>query len=127
MPVDLPDAWNQRYRDYLGIEPSDNAQGVLQDVHWSAALFGYFPTYSLGNLYAAHWMKCAQEEIGDLEGQFRQGDFTPLREWLSENIYRHGQCYSARELLERIDGEPLSHEPLLDYLSGKLRPVYGLA
>jgi carboxypeptidase Taq len=127
LPADLPAAWNQRYQDYLGIEPCDDAQGVLQDVHWSAALFGYFPTYSLGNLYAAHWMNCAQKEIGELDGQFRQGDFAPLREWLSENIYRHGQCYSARELLERIDGGPLSHEPLLDYLSKKLRPIYGLS
>ena len=101
--------------------------GVLQDVHWSAALFGYFPTYSLGNLYAAHWMQCARQDLGDLDQQFRQGEFLPLKDWLAQNIYQHGQCFSARQLLERIDGQPLSHEPLLNYLSQKLRPIYGLS
>ncbi|MEC7445683.1 MAG: carboxypeptidase M32 [Planctomycetota bacterium] len=124
---DLPAAWNQRYRDDLGIEPPGDGMGVLQDVHWSAALFGYFPTYSLGNLYAAHWMQCARQDLGDLDQQFRQGEFLPLRDWLAQNIYQHGQCFSARQLLERIDGQPLSHEPLLNYLSQKLRPIYGLS
>ena len=101
--------------------------GGLQDVHWSAALFGYFPTYSLGNLYAAHWMQCARQDLGDLDQQFRQGEFLPLKDWLAQNIYQHGQGFSARQLLERIAGQPLSHEPLLNYLSQKLRPIYGLS
>ncbi|MCA9106886.1 MAG: carboxypeptidase M32 [Planctomycetales bacterium] len=124
--ADLPDAWNAKYEEYLGVTPPDHGDGVLQDVHWSAALFGYFPTYALGNLYAAHFFQSAEQELGDLSEQFRRGEFAPLRKWLTENIHRHGRCYSPAQLLERISGETLSHEPLLNYLQGKLRPLYGL-
>lgn len=124
--ADLPDAWNEKYSEYLGITPSDAAEGVLQDVHWSAALLGYFPTYSLGNLYAAHWFEAAERDLGDLHAQFAEGDFTSLRRWLNENIHQHGRCYSPAQLLERNCGVPLSHEPLLSYLKGKLEPLYGL-
>lgn len=123
---DLPEAWNAKYSEYLGITPPDNAQGVLQDVHWSAGLFGYFPTYSLGNLYAGHWFEAAERELGDLNAQFRKGDFTPLRRWLNEKIHQPGRCWSPSELLQRITGEPLSPKPLITYLENKLEPIYGL-
>lgn len=124
--ADLPAAWKEKYRQYLGIEPPSDADGVLQDVHWSMAAFGYFSTYSLGNLYASQMFEQAHQELGDLNEQFRQGDFLPLREWLRQQVHTHGRCYSAGELIEKITGKPLSSQPLLDYLAAKLRPLYGL-
>jgi carboxypeptidase Taq len=127
LPVaDLPAAWNEKYHEYLGIRPDSDADGVLQDVHWSAGLVGYFPTYSLGNLYAAQFYDAAEQELGPLEPQFARGEFAPLRRWLNENIHRHGRCHSAAELAQRITGKPLSHAPLIAQLRTKLGPLYGL-
>ncbi len=127
LPVaDLPEAWKQKYRDYLGVEPPDDADGVLQDIHWSAGLVGYFPTYSLGNLCAAQFFAQADGDLGGLDEQFARGDFAGLREWLRENIHHHGQCYTPSELVERVTNRPLSHEPLMDHLRRKLEPLYGI-
>ena len=123
---DLPSAWREKYQDFLGIEPPDDADGVLQDIHWSAGLIGYFPTYSLGNLYGAQFFAQAEAELGDLDGQIREGQFAPLKDWLQEKIHQPGQCYRASELVEQVTGQPLSHEPLLTYLRGKLEPLYGI-
>ncbi|NLF07465.1 MAG: carboxypeptidase M32, partial [Pirellulaceae bacterium] len=124
--ADLPDAWNEKYRQYLGITPPTNREGVLQDVHWSAGLIGYFPTYSLGNLYAAQFFAQAESELGNLANSFAKGDFQPLREWLREKIHRHGQRFTAAELVETITGRGLSAQPLLDHLRGKYRLLYQL-
>ena len=126
-PADLPAAWNDRYREFLGVEPDSDAEGVLQDVHWSGGSFGYFPTYALGNLYAAQFFEAADRQLGGLDRQFARGEFGPLREWLRENIHQHGRRWSAAELAERVTGRPLSCEPLIGYLRGKLFPLYGLA
>ena len=123
--ADLPAAWNQKYHDYLGIEPPTDADGVLQDIHWSAGLFGYFPTYSLGNLYAAQLFEQADKDLGGLAQQFERGEFQYLRRWLNVNIHRHGQRYTAAELVERITGKPLSHEPLMRHLRAKFDLLYG--
>ncbi|WP_425615330.1 carboxypeptidase M32 [Anatilimnocola sp. NA78] len=128
LPVaDLSAAWTEKYREYLGIAPPNDANGCLQDVHWSAALFGYFPTYSLGNLYASQLFEQADEDLGGLNNLMQRGEFTPLKHWLNEKIHRQGQCYSAAELVKRITGKPLSSEPLMRHLRGKLLPLYGLA
>lgn len=123
---DLPAAWNQKYREYLGIEPPDYADGVLQDVHWGAALIGYFPTYSLGNLYAAQFFAQAQQDLGPMDEQFRRGEFQPLFNWLRTHIHRPGQCYTAAELVQKVTGQPLSHEPALEYLRTKFERLYGI-
>jgi len=123
---DLPAAWNEKYRQYLGIAPRDNRHGVLQDVHWSAGLVGYFPTYSLGNLYAAQFFAQAETELGDLAGSFARGNFHPLLDWLRHRIHRHGQRYSAAELVRQVTGRPLSARPLLEHLRARMRPLYGL-
>ena len=125
--ADLPAAWNEKYQDSLGIIPPDDADGVMQDIHWSAGLIGYFPTYSLGNLYAAQFLAAASAELGDIGKMVGQGQFEPLQEWMGRNIHHHGQCFSAAELVTRATGQPLSHEPLVDYLKNKLLPLYGLA
>ncbi len=123
--ADLPEAWNQRYRQYLGITPPDDRSGVLQDVHWSAGLIGYFPTYSLGNLYAAQFFAKAESELGNFGESFARGDFRPLLGWLRENVHRHGQRYSAAELVQRATGQPLSAGPLVDHLTAKMASLYG--
>ncbi|MGD9719810.1 MAG: carboxypeptidase M32 [Pirellulales bacterium] len=124
--ADVPAAWNDKYEQYLGIRPRDDADGVLQDVHWSAGLVGYFPTYSLGNLYASQFFAQADMELGGLAAQFARGEFSRLREWLGEKIHRHGQCFTAAELVEKITGKTLSHAPLVAQLREKLAPLYGL-
>jgi carboxypeptidase Taq len=124
--ADLPAAWNQKYREYLGIDPPNHADGVLQDIHWSGGMIGYFPTYSLGNLYAAQLFAQASAELGSLAQQFARGEFEPLLDWLRQKIHREGQRYSAAELVERVTGRPLSHEPLIEHLRGKLGPLYGI-
>jgi carboxypeptidase Taq len=127
LPVrDLPGAWNERIRADLGVEVPDDARGALQDIHWSMGALGYFPTYTLGNLYAAQLWESIRAELPGLDDAFRRGEFQPLLEWLRERIHRHGRRFTAPELCQRVTGKPLSPEPLLRYLEGKLRPLYGI-
>jgi carboxypeptidase Taq len=125
-PADLPDAWNQLVRKFLGLKPKDDAQGCLQDIHWSAGLFGYFPTYTLGNLYAAQFMEQARADLGDLDEAFCRGEFLSLKRWLNDKLHRHGKRHSAAELCLRVTGKPLSHEPLLRHLRAKCASLYGV-
>ena len=116
---DLPGAWNSRVRDYLGLTPPDDARGVLQDIHWSAGLFGYFATYTLGNLIAAQlW-----ERFGQLhparDSDIGRGDFSKLLSWLRSELHRHGRKFEPKELVERVTGSPVSPEPYLRYLEQK--------
>jgi carboxypeptidase Taq len=128
LPVDaLPGEWNRLYREFLGITPPDDRQGCLQDVHWSCGLFGYFPTYTLGNLYAAQIAEAADRELGGLAAQFARGDFTPLREWLRRRVHQHGRRHEPAELCRLATGSELSPEPFLRHLERKLGAVYGLA
>lgn len=123
---DLPEAWNARYESDLGVRPPSDASGVLQDVHWSAGLIGYFPTYTLGNVAGAQLFAAASSQLGDLNEQFERGEFGSLLEWLRENVHRHGRCYSGSELVQRACGQPLSASHLIDYLTTKLGAVYGI-
>ena len=123
-PADVPAAWNKAYTESLGITPPNDSQGCLQDVHWSAGLLGYFPTYALGNMYAAQLFEAARRSLGDLDALFAKGDFTPLREWLNTNVHRYGRQYLPSRLVERITGEPLSHRPLVNHLKSKFESIY---
>ncbi len=125
-PADVPAVWNETFTRYLGITPPDDAQGCLQDIHWSAGLIGYFPTYALGKMYAAQFFAAAQKELGDLDEQFARGEFQPLRDWLRENIHRRGRQYRAGELVQVVTGQPLSHQPFVDKLHSKFDELYGL-
>jgi carboxypeptidase Taq len=125
-PKDIPGAWNDKFKSYLGIVPPNDAQGCLQDVHWSAGYIGYFPTYSLGNLYAAQFFHQAQKELGNLNAHFAKGEFGLLKKWLNEKIHILGQRYRAEKLAEVITGEPLSHRYLMDYLKKKYGELYGV-
>ncbi|KAA5546153.1 carboxypeptidase M32 [Roseiconus nitratireducens] len=123
---ELPMAWNEQYQRCLGIQPSNDAEGVLQDVHWSAGLFGYFPTYTLGNLAAAQLYAAAVTDMPDLEHDFSRGEFERLLHWLCERVHRHGRCYSGAELIKNATGDELSADHLMDYLESKLTPLFGL-
>lgn len=125
--ADLPGAWNEKYAKYLGIHPPDDALGVLQDIHWSAALIGYFPTYSLGNLYASQFFEQADADLGGIDRSSSQGDFAPLLVWLRKNIHQVGQRYSAAELVQKVTGKTLSHAPLMRHLRKKYGELYNLA
>jgi carboxypeptidase Taq len=123
---DLPEAWNARYAEYLGVQVPDDAHGVLQDVHWSSGLIGYFPTYALGNLIAGQLFQRAHVDLPDLDAQLAAGELSGLREWLREHVHRHGAKFSTRELLQRVVGRPIEVGPFIDHLKGKLGQVYDL-
>ncbi len=123
---DLPEAWNAKMREYLGLTPPDYRDGVLQDVHWSAGLFGYFPTYTLGNIYAAQFFARAAEEVGGLDERFARGEFSPFLQWLRDNIHSQGSRYRPRDLVRRVTGEGLNSRFLQDYLNSKFKDLYGL-
>ncbi len=118
--ADLPAAWNERMRSYLGLEVPDDAHGVLQDVHWAEGLFGYFPTYALGNVIAGQLWTRISAEIPDLEEGFARGDFTPLRAWLAEHVHRHGRRLGPQETISRAAGAPMDPAPYLEYLAAKI-------
>ncbi|MEE3041832.1 MAG: carboxypeptidase M32 [Candidatus Latescibacterota bacterium] len=124
--ADLPGLWNERMESYLGIRPANDAEGVLQDIHWSGGLMGYFPTYTLGNLYAAQFFVQAREDLGDLDEQFARGDTATLLRWLRENIHSQGRRLTATELVTQVTGRPLGIEDLMNYLEGKFGELYDL-
>ncbi len=126
-PADLPGAWNDRVRSDLGLTVPDDARGCLQDIHWSMGAIGYFPTYTLGNLYSAQIWEALRVDLPELDRQMASGEFQPLLSWLRDKIHRHGRRWQAEELGRRVTGKSLGHEPLMRYLGSKLRPVYGLA
>jgi carboxypeptidase Taq len=124
--ADIPGEWNKRFKEYLGIEVTDDAKGCLQDVHWSHGGFGYFPTYALGNMFAAQFYRQAEKDLPNLRQDFTKGSFKGLLDWLSTNIHQQGSRYLAVDLCKKVTGEPLSHKPLLDYLYGKYVDIYGI-
>ena len=124
--ADLPSRWNDDYRRILGVEVPDDRRGCLQDVHWSAGMFGYFPTYTLGNLAAAQWMDAARESLGDLDAAFARGEFAGLLGWLRTHVHSQGGRFRARELLERGTGRPLSTSSFIRHVQHRFLSAYGL-
>ncbi|MEF8779055.1 MAG: carboxypeptidase M32 [Haloferacaceae archaeon] len=124
--ADVPEVWNDKYEEYLGIRPETDAEGCLQDIHWSHGNFGYFPTYSLGSVMAAQLFAAADAEIDDLEGKIREGEFEPLHEWLSENVHAHGQRYRTNQLVVQATGEAFTADHFTDYVEEKYGELYGL-
>jgi carboxypeptidase Taq len=124
---DLPEAWNTRFKELLGLDVDGDANGVLQDVHWAGGLIGYFPTYALGNLIAGQLWQRVHDDLPELDQRIAEGELAPLREWLREHVHRHGRIFEPRELLRRVTGEELQVEPLVDYLRGRLEDAGLLA
>ncbi len=125
--ADLPAAWNDRYREYLGIDPPDDAQGVLQDVHWSGGSFGYFPSYTLGNLYAASLGATLEAELDGIWDQVAAGDFGQILGWLRDRIHRHGHMMDAPDRMREVVGDRDSVEDLLSYLWGRHGRLHGVS
>lgn len=125
--ADLPDAWDAGMEKHVGIRPENHADGVLQDMHWSIGAFGYFPTYTLGTLYAAAFFAKAEAELGSLDDDLRRGDCTRLLGWLRENIHQYGYIYPAKELAQRVLDEKLSPRPFCNYLEKKYSSMYGVS
>jgi len=116
---ELPQLWNKKYKDYLGIDVPDDAHGILQDIHWSHGSIGYFPTYSLGSFYAAQFYATAKKQIPGLENEIEKGNMIPLLDWLRKNIHQYGKQFTAQQLCERISGEKLNFEYFMKYAKEK--------
>ncbi len=123
---DLPGLWNERMTSDLGVTPRDDTEGVLQDIHWSFGLFGYFPTYTLGNIYSAQLYQAAAEDLGDLPGRMSRGELAPLLGWMREKIHIHGRSLTADELCRRATGNTLDSGPFVAYLRSKFTDLYQL-
>lgn len=123
---DLPAIWNEKYKSYLGVDVPNDAKGVLQDIHWSYANFGYFPTYSLGSFYAAQFFSQAKKDIANLENEIESGNMKPLLDWLRKNIHQYGKMYSAEELCKKVTGEKLNFEFFKNYANKKYSKLYNL-
>jgi carboxypeptidase Taq len=124
-PDDLPGLWNEKMRSYLGIVPERDADGVLQDVHWSMGAFGYFPTYTLGNLYSVQFFEQAKLELPQLDEHLAAGHLQPLRQWLGQKIHRWGRMFTPDHLAQRVTGSEVTTEPFLQYLERKYGALYG--
>ncbi|MFG0307161.1 MAG: carboxypeptidase M32 [Phycisphaerales bacterium JB040] len=125
-PGDLPGVWNERFRELFGLDVPSDAKGCMQDVHWSFGLIGYFPTYTLGNLYAAQQWEALNRAMPDLDRQIARGEFSNLLAWLKTHIHVHGRRYPAGELNKMATGHELSADPLMKHLERRIRPAYGL-
>lgn len=124
--ADLPAIWNDMYEEYLGIRPENDAQGVLQDVHWAGASFGYFPSYALGYMYAAQFKHAMLKDLPNYEQLLETGDLLPIKEWLTQNIHQYGKLKKPLEILHDVTGEGLNAEHLIHYLYEKFGKVYRL-
>lgn len=121
---DIPEAWNSKMKEFLGVTPPDNRQGCLQDVHWSMGLMGYFPTYVLGNMYAAQFFQKFAHDYPNWEARIEKGEFQFMRDWLNQNVYRYGREYTPHGLIKHVTQQSFSAEPYIQYLSKKYGELY---
>jgi carboxypeptidase Taq len=124
--ADLPDAWAAACRETIGVVPRTDAEGCLQDGHWADGMIGYFPTYTLGDVFAAQLFTAAERELGSLGEQFARGEFEPLVGWLGRRVYRQGARYPSARLIEVVTGSPPDHRPLVGLLRAKYGELYGI-
>lgn len=124
---DLPEFWNAKYQEYLGITPESDTVGCLQDVHWSQGSVGYFPTYSMGNLLSYQLWECLERDLGDADKLIANGEFAPILGWLQDKVYRAGKKYPPAELMTRVTGRALDAQPYLNGITKKYEAIYGLA
>ena len=123
---DVPEAWNELFKSYFGLDVPNDREGALQDIHWSFIGFAEFPGYTLGNIISAQFMEKIRAEMPDLDSQIGRGEFGPLLRWLQENVYQHGRKFTPNELVERVTGHPISPKPWIAYVRKKFGALYGL-
>ena len=124
---DLPEVWNNKMQEYLGIRPATDVEGILQDVHWSGGAFGYFPSYTFGAMYACQFYNAMKQETPDLENWIREGKFQSIKQWLSQKIHVKGKLLSTETLLKEVTGEALSPAHFITYLKNKYDEIYRLS
>lgn len=123
---DIPEAWNAKYQEYLGVTPPSDLEGCLQDIHWAIGAFGYFPSYALGHLYASQMYEAAEKEIGNIQKLIAQGEYNTILSWLRKSVHQHGRQYNPNELITTITGNKLSSEAYIKYITNKYRSLYSL-
>ena len=123
---DMPEYWNSKYEEYLGITPRTDSEGCLQDVHWSMGSIGYFPTYTMGNLLSYQFWNCLQADLGDTDSMIRSGNFAPILDWLIDKIYSKGSKFPPQELVPQVSGKPMGADDYLARLTAKYRDIYGI-
>jgi len=123
--ADLPEIWNQKYKDYLGIDIKHDSEGVMQDTHWASGLQGYFPTYALGNIYSGQILARIKKEIPDWKDQITKGNFHNVKQWLTKNVHSYGNLYDPADFIKKITGEEINVKHFLDYLNEKYSKLYG--
>jgi carboxypeptidase Taq len=121
---ELPQIWNQKYMDYLGVEIMNDSEGVMQDTHWASGLFGYFPSYALGNIYDGIWLSKLNKNLPDWREKIEKGSFKEVKEWLTENVYRYANLYDPDDLVKHVTGKGLVIEPFISYLDDKFSRIY---
>jgi len=122
----LPEVWNHKYKTLLGVDIADDSEGVMQDTHWASGLYGYFPSYALGNIYSGQLLAKINKAIPDWRSQLATGNLRNIQQWLAENVHSQGDLYDPAELIGKITGKPLDAEPYLEYLGEKYRALYGV-
>jgi len=122
---ELPQVWNESYRKHLGVNVEDDSEGVMQDTHWASGLYGYFPTYALGNIYSGQILARLEKDIQDWREQISNGDFRNVKQWLVKNVHSIGNLYNPPDLIKYITGRELTVDPYLNYLQKKYSRLYG--
>ncbi len=122
---ELPEIWNQKYKEYLGIKIENDSEGVMQDTHWASGSYGYFPSYALGNIYSGQLLSVLEKELPDWRKQLTKGNFKDIKQWLVKNVHSRGYLYDPADLIKKITGEELKVKPYLDYLTDKYSKLYG--
>jgi len=122
---ELPETWNQKYRNYLGVNIENDSEGVMQDTHWASGYYGYFPTYALGNIYSGQLLATLRNDIQNWRSQLAQGNLEDIRTWLTKNVHSYGNLYDPADLIVRITGKKIDAEPYLEYLREKYSVLYG--
>jgi carboxypeptidase Taq len=122
---ELPQVWNESYSKYLGVTIKDDSEGVMQDTHWASGLYGYFPSYALGNIYSGQILARMETELQDWRSQIGRGNFMDVKQWLNKNVHSYGDLYSSTDLIKIVAGTPLTVQPFLKYLNNKYSALYG--
>jgi carboxypeptidase Taq len=123
--ADLPGIWNQKYKEYLGVDIENDSEGVMQDTHWASGLYGYFPSYALGTIYSGQILAVMKKTVPDWKDQITKGNFYPIKQWLIKNVYSYGNLYNPASLIKHITGEGINVKHYLDYLNEKYSKLYG--
>jgi carboxypeptidase Taq len=121
---ELPEIWNMKYEEYLGVKIENNSEGVMQDIHWASAIYGYFPTYALGNIYSGQILSILEKEVPLWRVQISEGNFQHIKQWLIKNVHQYGNLYDPQDLLKKITGEGINIQPYLNYLETKYSQLY---